>query len=89
MITSFGYIESSFDDVETKQTADCPVVVIMRKRSPPAPWIDERYDPSDGTIYGWSELLEERPMQDALIDDHPLVPHRGWTKWYSRRSNPR
>jgi len=63
-------LEAALDEAETKQETERLMVAILYKRGPSVPMIAEWYDMRPGTVYNWFDRLEERPIQDALTDDH-------------------
>jgi transposase len=67
---SIEELEAALDEVETKQETQRLMVAILYKRGPSVPMIAEWFDMRDDTIYSWFARLEERPIQDAITDDH-------------------
>lgn len=63
-------LEAALEEVEGKQETRRLMVAILYKRGPSAPMIAEWFDMRERTIYDWLDRLEERPIEDAITDDH-------------------
>lgn len=67
---SIDDLETALENVDGKQETQRLMVAIIYKRGPSVPMIAEWLDMRDQTIYDWLDRLEERPIEDAITDDH-------------------
>lgn len=67
---SVGELEAALEEVEGKRETQRLMVAILYKRGPSVPMIAEWFDMRERTIYDWLDRLEERPIEDAITDDH-------------------
>lgn len=63
-------LEVALEEAEGKRETQRLMVAILYKRGPSVPMIAEWLDMRDGTIYEWLNRFEERPIKDAITDDH-------------------
>lgn len=63
-------LQAALDRVDGKRETRRLMVAILYKRGPSVPVIAEWFDMRERTIYDWLDRLEERPIMDAITDDH-------------------